>query len=154
MDKEPLFIAPTAEPEGKGRKKILAKKYRAVEDHLLRFRFDPMVDDEKEVESVPCPFTREPVILKKVSNGFWMGVGPFYTTRLFDYKRELIWHLAQRPWFVPEFEPRPEVKIKDRLPPYREAMGPEGDKAEKDAQVQATVDEMVERSAKRLGLKK
>lgn len=127
---------------------------RTAEQFLFKFRFDPMVDDEKDVESVPCAFTGEPVVLRKVSNGFWMGVGPFYTTKLFNFKRELIWHLAQRPWHMPDYTPRPEVTVKERLPTPLEILGPEGDKREKDKRVQEAVDELVERSAKKIGLKK
>lgn len=49
-------------------------------------------------ETVPCPFTGDMVEIKMVSSdGLFMGVGPFWSTRFFTTRNELLAALRGRP---------------------------------------------------------
>ena len=97
-----------------------------------------------------CPFTGQKLeLLKHGETGMWRAVGPFYFTRFFHFRRELVWHLLQVAGKKPDFSPRPEISMKERLPPES---SPVADLVEKDRIIQDAVDNYVSENRKALNL--
>ncbi|TXH09817.1 MAG: hypothetical protein E6R03_16200 [Hyphomicrobiaceae bacterium] len=108
---------------------------------------------EDTVTELPCPYTGKPVTLRCVGpTKLWMGLGPFYTTNPFPTKRQLIWHLLQRPGVLPAFTSLPQVSVREIERPIPAELLPDADRQTKDDQIQDKVDESIEAQGKRLGL--
>lgn len=65
-----------------------------------------------------CPFTGTPIEVKEVTSQAaghpvtrFMGVGQFYTTRLYQTRRQLEWALSHRNGKAPDFMPAEAVVV-------------------------------------------
>lgn len=65
-----------------------------------------------------CPFTGKPLCVKTVRNGlYWMAEGPFYSTRLYDRKEELLFDLSTRGGVEPAFPRVTSISMREIEPP-------------------------------------
>lgn len=109
--------------------------------------------DFSDVESIEplCPFTGEKLTLvRHDQTGMWRAQGPFYVTRMFHFKRELIYWLLHREGEAPGFDPSIKVSVSEEPP----RSSPVADTLEKERRIQDRVDEYVEVHQGVLGLKK
>jgi hypothetical protein len=60
-----------------------------------------------------CPFTGKQIELVCSDNIYWMAKGPFWNTKLYKSKQELLHDLSHRNGVAPDF-PREEPKIEVR----------------------------------------
>lgn len=83
----------------------------------------------KSTPTLLCPFTKEPVTIVELvgSEGqtFYMARGPFWFTRSFQDRNDLLWHLGFRDGVAPSFPRKVSVKVKEREEPpfYKEEDG-------------------------------
>lgn len=109
------------------------------------------VIDPDSLEPV-CPFTGNKLILvKHEATGMWRAEGPFYVTRMFNYKRELLHWLMHRNGVAPDFPGFPQITADEKTAPP--LVDPVADQVEKIKLIQSAVDEYVNVNKKSLGLK-
>lgn len=108
----------------------------------------PVLDDQPL-----CPFTGEKLLLiQHPGTGSWRAQGPFYFTRFYDFKEDLLHALGLRLGKEdPRFPPAPKITVRELTPP---PANPLADQVEKGRQIQETVDEYVEVNKQALGLRK
>lgn len=108
--------------------------------------------DPEAIEPV-CPFTGEKLtLIRNAQTGMWQAQGPFYFTRFFNYKRELLHWLMHRDGVAPDFPGFPQITAeKTTQPPL---VDPVADQVERARLSQEVADEYVEKNKKRLGLRK
>lgn len=65
-----------------------------------------------------CPFTGQELQIVSVSDGlYWQGRGPFYSTRLYDFKEELLFDISTRGGVAPAFPRRTKIETRVVEPP-------------------------------------
>lgn len=65
-----------------------------------------------------CPFTGEKIDIVQISgNGAYMARGPFWNTKLYHYKEELLHMLSHRAGVAPQFKGRPSISVTERTEP-------------------------------------
>jgi len=108
--------------------------------------------DPETIEPL-CPFTNEKLtLIRHDQTGKWRAQGPFYFTKFFDYKRELVHWLMHRDGVAPDFPGFPKISVNeiDRPP----LVDPVADIVEKNRKIQGAVDDYVDKNRKNLNLKK
>jgi hypothetical protein len=101
-----------------------------------------------------CPFTGKPVEVKKLGNGKFMAVGPFWTSNLFDEKQPLMYRLFTRRGVAPAFDEYPErIQLREREPVDDGRRHIEDD-LRRDKLVEGNVGEYIDRNLKGSDLKK
>lgn len=107
--------------------------------------------DPETIEPV-CPFTGEKLtLIRNAQTGMWQAQGPFYFTRFFNYKRELLHWLMHRDGIAPDFPGFPQITAEERTAPP--LVDPVADQVEKIKLIQSAVDEYVDVNKKALRLK-
>ena len=92
------------------------------------------------VEKVSCPFTGREIELRKLGDGSWMGVGQFYTTKLFQTRRQLLYWLLHVDGVAPAFDAVVPLSTAEREPPHPD---PFEDVKEIASAAQAFVEEII-----------
>lgn len=112
----------------------------------------PVAEVDPDTFVPACPFTgKELKLIKHGETGMWRAEGPFYFTRFFHYRRELVWHLMQVNGSDPGFSARVEISVREVEPP---SSSPVADLVEKDRLIQDAVDDYVSENRKALSLSK
>lgn len=110
----------------------------------------PKIVDPDTIEPL-CPFTGEKLtLIRHDETGMWRAQGPFYFTRFFPYKRELVHALLTRNGIEPSFDKRPKVSTNE-APVYD---NPVADQVAGFHKAQESADEFVDRNRDKWGLKK
>ena len=106
--------------------------------------------DPESIEPL-CPFTGEKLtLIRHDQTGMWRAQGPFYVTRMFHYKRELVYWLMHVKGVAPDFDSGISVRTIEEPP----RVSPVADLVEKQKFLQEVADEYVDVNKKTLGLKK